>query len=55
MTREYVTNEGCTVTDHGDEIVLQTKPAEVIDFPKEKDLTWLMHDVCSTPYATVRS
>lgn len=50
-TREYTTEHGMTVTDHGDEIVMQTAPANVIPFPRKRDLSWLMAETLSTESA----
>jgi hypothetical protein len=46
-----------TVVEHSqdeiEDIVLETKSAQVIDFPSKPDREWLMRDVMSTPYATI--
>lgn len=46
-----------TVVEHTEDeierITLESKSAQVIDFPKKSNLDWLMRDVCSAPYAVI--
>ena len=50
MENQYRTELGTLVTERENEIVLETPVAPVAHM-----LEWLMRDVCSTPYAEVRS